>query len=126
MRRGESSALLGGAVLPLVADAQQSKPVIGFLNGLSADARAPFVTAFRQGLSADGYDEGRNVAIEYRWTDNHGAVAQHGFRVVRRPVAVLVASGGDQRRREFVGHVSGRCGELSALVQNNRQVNHHD
>jgi putative tryptophan/tyrosine transport system substrate-binding protein len=71
--------------------------VIGFLNGLSPETWVPFVTAFRQGLSEGGYDEGRNVAIEYRWAQNQserlpGMVAE----LARRPVTVIVASGGDQ------------------------------
>lgn len=97
MRRRDFITLLGGAVLPSAAHAQQSKPVIGFLNGLSVDAWAPFVTAFRQGLSEDGYDEGRNVTIEYRWAENHGErLPSMVAELVRRPVAVLVVSGGDQ------------------------------
>jgi hypothetical protein len=39
--------------------------VIGYMDTASASTTAHFVETFRRGLSAAGYDEGRNVAIEY-------------------------------------------------------------
>jgi hypothetical protein len=44
-------------------------PVIGYLNGESADLSGDRLAGFRQGLSDTGYVEGRNLAIEYRWAD---------------------------------------------------------
>jgi putative ABC transport system substrate-binding protein len=54
------------------------------------------VTAFRRGLAETGYSEGRNVMIEYSWS--HGQYDRLPARAeefVQRPVAVLVAIGGE-------------------------------
>jgi putative tryptophan/tyrosine transport system substrate-binding protein len=48
-------------------------PVIGFLNGGSADKFAPYFTAFCNGLAAMGYIDGQNVAIDYRNAEGHYA-----------------------------------------------------
>jgi len=98
MRRREFIALVGGAAIwPLAARAQQpSMPIVGFMSALSAENISGPVAGFHQGLREAGYREGQNVAIEYRWAQGHyDRLPELAADLVRRRVAVLVASGGD-------------------------------
>jgi len=98
MRRREFIALLGGtAAWPLAAHAQQSvMPVVGFLSIAAPLPFAHLVTGFRRGLQEGGFVEGSTVAIEYRWAEGqYDRLPALAADLVRRKVAVIVTSGGD-------------------------------
>jgi putative ABC transport system substrate-binding protein len=72
-----------------------SNPVIGFLNSASERAFKQSVDAFHKGLNESGYEEGRNVEIEYRWAyGRYDRLDKLAAELVSRPVNVIAASGG--------------------------------
>jgi len=96
--RREFLAALGGAVAawPLAAHAQQpTMAMVGFLDAASAGERSQAVAAFREGLAESGYQEGKNVAIQFRWAQNqYDQLPALAADLVRRRVDVIAATGG--------------------------------
>jgi hypothetical protein len=94
MERREFITLVGGmaATWPFAARAQQlpPMPLVGFMHILSHENVPHFMPAFREGLLEQGFVEGRNVAIEYRWAEGHyDRLQSHAADLVR-------LSGGDR------------------------------
>jgi putative tryptophan/tyrosine transport system substrate-binding protein len=99
MRRREFITRLGVAatIWPIAARAQQStgrRPLIGLLSPISRATAARNVDGLRKGLRDLGYVEGRNIAVEYRYSDgvpsNFPALAAQ--LVALNPDVILVGS----------------------------------
>jgi ABC-type uncharacterized transport system substrate-binding protein len=95
--RREFITLLGGAAAwPLAARAQQAGklPTIGFLGASTASGWSQWVAPFVQRLRELGWNEGRSVAIEYRWAEGREErYSEIAAEFVRIKVDVIVTSG---------------------------------
>jgi putative ABC transport system substrate-binding protein len=94
MRRREFITLLGGAATwPVAARAQQSMPVIGYVNSGTAGANVKNIAAFRAGLTEAGFVEGQNVVIEFHWAENRfDRLPALLTGLINRPAAVIVGN----------------------------------
>src|SRR5262249_7472451 len=90
-------ATLGGAVAwPLAARAQQpgKLPTIGFLGASTPLFETQRGASFVQQLHELGWNEGRNVKIEYRWAEGRSErLAEIAAEFVRLKVDVIVTYG---------------------------------
>jgi len=96
-RRDFIKGIVGStATWPLATRAQQPQmPVIGLLGTSSPDLYAIRLGVFREGLKEAGYVEGQNVAIEYRWAQDHvDRLPALAADLVQRRVNVIVAASG--------------------------------
>jgi putative tryptophan/tyrosine transport system substrate-binding protein len=96
MKRREFITLLGGAaaVWPLAARAQQpAMPTVGFLRDSTAAGSEFMVNGLRKGLAEAGFVEGRNLTIEYAWTEGQSErLSALTAELVGRHVSVIVSS----------------------------------
>jgi putative ABC transport system substrate-binding protein len=95
VKRREFITLIGAAASwPLAARAQQpAMPVIGYFSGRSPDAEAPLRVPFLKALADSGFTVGRNVAIEYRFSEGQDErLPELAAELVRRQVTMLVAT----------------------------------
>jgi putative ABC transport system substrate-binding protein len=93
MRRREFIVALGGAAAwPVVARAQQT--IVGFLRHSSSAGSADLLVALRQGLDDAGFVEGKNISIEYRWSETvFERLPILAAELVNRPCSVIIGAG---------------------------------
>ena len=94
MRRREFITFLGSAVAawPLPARAQKpSQPVIGYLGLTSHKGEAEMAGSFLKGLKEAGFEEGRNVTVEFLFADGDvGRLPTLAAELVRRNVSIIL------------------------------------
>jgi putative ABC transport system substrate-binding protein len=96
MRRRDLLLYLAGVAClrPLAAVAQPAIPVIGFLGNSTPVLEAKLVGSFRDGLRDLGYEEGRNIRIEYRWAEGrYERLPQLIAELIAAKVAIIVTAG---------------------------------
>src|SRR5215469_10318272 len=96
MKRRDFISLLGSTAAwwPVASRAQQATtiPVIGFVHIRSAEDSAAQLAAFHRGLAENGYVEGQNLAIEYKWGLGHyDRMPALAGELVRQQVKVILA-----------------------------------
>ena len=78
------------------AEAQQPGRIyrIGFLGPTNASSWASYIAALRQGLRELGYEEGKNVVVEYRWAEeNLDRLPELASELVSLKVDLIVTDG---------------------------------
>jgi DNA-binding LacI/PurR family transcriptional regulator len=99
VKRREFIALLGGAVAqPFAARAQQgerARRIAVLMNNAENDPEGQMrAAAFRQGLQALGWTEGKNVGIDWHWTAGDvGRVRSDVTELAGHPPDIIVANG---------------------------------
>jgi putative tryptophan/tyrosine transport system substrate-binding protein len=95
MRRRDFIAAAGCAAMPWPVNlrAQATPPAVGFFRSTPREPFVHLVTAFRDGLSAAGFVDGRDVAIEERYGDNRNErLAELAAELIERRVAAIVGN----------------------------------
>jgi len=102
MRRREFIAAVIGfsaltlALVPCTARAQERAkvPRVGFMGNSTATLEANLIKPFRDGFRELGYEEGRNIEIEFRWAEgNYARFPELIAELLAKKVDVIVTAG---------------------------------
>jgi putative ABC transport system substrate-binding protein len=142
MERRTFLGVIAGGLLaaPFAAEAQTAERVyrLGFLGQTSAPDLARQTAALRQGLRDRGYEEGRNLVIEYRWAERkldrlpvlaselvdlkvdaivtHGSAGSRAAKEATRTIPIVIAVVGDPLASGVVVSLSRPGGNVTGLV----------
>jgi len=121
-RRAATRALIVLAAVPAASRAQRNGKVyrVGFLGVLSASDYPDNLNAFLQGLRELGYEDGKNLVIEFRWADGREErLPELAAQLVRLNPDVLVTHaigvGAAQKATSSIPIVMGVSGDPVAL-----------
>jgi len=102
MRRREFIAAVIGfsaltlALVPCTARSQERAkvPRVGFMGNSTATLEANLIKPFRDGFRELGYEEGRNIEIEFRWAEgNYARFPELIAELLAKKVDVIVTAG---------------------------------
>jgi putative ABC transport system substrate-binding protein len=130
--------LLGAVATALPRPARAQRHRIGFISSSTTALNSPLLGALRQGLRERGYEEGRNLAIEYRFAHARDELPAMAAELVSSRVELILAAGsegivaaqkatatipivmtnsGDAVREGFVGSLDKPGGHITGLTQ---------
>src|SRR5262245_12296795 len=93
-RRSFLASVAAAAMAPRLSAAQRPVARLGWLTAQQASSLTSFLEAFRAGLADYGYQEGRNLLIDYRYADDvFERVPKLADELARLPVDLIVAQG---------------------------------
>jgi putative ABC transport system substrate-binding protein len=136
-RRKFAAGLAGAVAWPIAARAQQqAMPVVGWLSGRTRETAVRLVAAFRQGLREQGFVEGQNVAIEFRYAEGHfdrlptlaedlvsrrvtviaaGYPSDQAAKAATSTIPIVFMGGGDPVRRGLVASIGRPGGNVTGI-----------
>ena len=77
--------------------------MVGFMNSGLPGPFGHLAEAFRKGLAEQGFEDGRNIAIEYRWAEGrYDRLPDLAQELVRRGATAIAATGGGMSTRAAI------------------------
>jgi len=87
--------MLSAAGVMLSRPAMASVRLVGFISSSTTSPDSPYLVALREGLKSHGYEEGRNLAIEYRFASSRDRLPGMAADLVQKRVELILAAGSE-------------------------------